>query len=395
MDLPSPSSSSASSSASSSTSSAHTAVPRADRTVEHLKQRFYSIQRTLLNCRNFPAEEVAKHPIIVHEYNAEAETHRREQLALVIARTRELDNELAMKNAALKQINADLRKLKGTGSLTNGPKGRPKKGREGEDDMQDLMDDHVDDEDYAGKGKKKRSRPTTDGGEAVAKRAKVVRKAADIKAEATGLVEGVEIDPLGLGITLSSPMAPIPAEFLDLELFPYLKDSGCYLLSEGLLSNPVQISEEQQQALQEELKLLKVFPKPIPNIPGVFIPVDPDDPTAANQPLIPLPNPHYKPSHQLFQRPSLDVCEMYNKLRTDIVTMDLLRKHTLEVILSFPSRLLFSVSFGILQVVVVRSFAMLFVTPCTFEQREALLLEKRHTLAANAIVVKPETISQP
>ena len=82
----------------------HLAPPK-DRTVDELKDRYYSVSRALLQSRN----EV-KHPIVTVPFNYEQEVRRKFNLEKVFMRTKEQHEKEKHMVASLKKIEQKLKK---------------------------------------------------------------------------------------------------------------------------------------------------------------------------------------------------------------------------------------------------------------------------------------------
>ena len=76
-----------------------------DRTVEDLKERYYSVSRQLLDAR-----EVQEHAIISYPYNAAYERKRKAQLEKYILRTKEQDEEEKMLSEEARKLDARIKK---------------------------------------------------------------------------------------------------------------------------------------------------------------------------------------------------------------------------------------------------------------------------------------------
>lgn len=64
-----------------------------ERTVEDLKDRYYSVARELLLLREGGPDAIANNPLVKHPYSADAERHRKAGLELLMKRNPELDAE--------------------------------------------------------------------------------------------------------------------------------------------------------------------------------------------------------------------------------------------------------------------------------------------------------------
>jgi len=94
--------------------------PNRDRTVEELKDRFYSIQRALLKIRNGMDPDLKKHPMIQHEYDMEYESHRRLQLDLLQQRTHSQEMKIALTVLQARRLNKRIKMIKRSLSEKNG-----------------------------------------------------------------------------------------------------------------------------------------------------------------------------------------------------------------------------------------------------------------------------------
>lgn len=86
------------------------------KTIEELKERFYGVQKLLLQARCVEdggnAEDMKLHPMFVHAYNAEYESTRREQMELLLQRTERQGAEIAAKVAETKKLDQRMRRVK-------------------------------------------------------------------------------------------------------------------------------------------------------------------------------------------------------------------------------------------------------------------------------------------
>ncbi|GAB5360461.1 hypothetical protein AAMO2058_000630000 [Amorphochlora amoebiformis] len=91
------------------------------RTVEELKDRFYSIQRMLLLIRNGRDTDLKKkHPMFTHEYDMEYERYRRDQLELLQKRTSLQEYKIALTVVAARKLNKRIKMIKRSLSEKNG-----------------------------------------------------------------------------------------------------------------------------------------------------------------------------------------------------------------------------------------------------------------------------------
>ncbi|PIN15555.1 DNA methyltransferase 1-associated protein-1 [Handroanthus impetiginosus] len=63
------------------------------KTVEELKDRYYSVSRTILSARAASPGEVANHPIVKEPYNASQETERKRALSLLLSHTKQQERK--------------------------------------------------------------------------------------------------------------------------------------------------------------------------------------------------------------------------------------------------------------------------------------------------------------
>ncbi|XP_022757781.1 SWR1-complex protein 4-like isoform X5 [Durio zibethinus] len=74
------------------------------RTVEELKDRYYSVSRAILSSRASSSGEVAGHPLVKEPYNVSQETERKRALSMVLSQTRHQERKDAEVLAEAKRI---------------------------------------------------------------------------------------------------------------------------------------------------------------------------------------------------------------------------------------------------------------------------------------------------
>lgn len=87
---------------------------RPGRTVEELKDRFYSIQRALLRVRNGRDPDLKRHPMFIHEFDMEYERCRKDELEKLQRRTLTQEQKIALTVIQARKLNRRIKKLKRT-----------------------------------------------------------------------------------------------------------------------------------------------------------------------------------------------------------------------------------------------------------------------------------------
>lgn len=83
------------------------------KSVEELKDRFYSVQRTLLRVRNGNDRRMLKeHPMFRNEFDLEYESYRRKQLDLLLRRTADQEFNMATKTLEAYKLNQRIKQIK-------------------------------------------------------------------------------------------------------------------------------------------------------------------------------------------------------------------------------------------------------------------------------------------
>jgi len=115
--------------------------------VEDLKHRFYSIQKTLLDIRNSSDTDMKKHPLYKNEYDGPYETERKEQLRRLYSRSQDEVDEMALIVLEHRRLSQAIKKLKKqtkgftkSSPSTNGPKKIKEKNNSKSDELKQQFD---------------------------------------------------------------------------------------------------------------------------------------------------------------------------------------------------------------------------------------------------------------
>uniref|UniRef100_A0A7S3UBZ8 Myb-like domain-containing protein n=1 Tax=Picocystis salinarum TaxID=88271 RepID=A0A7S3UBZ8_9CHLO len=101
--------------------------PDKERSVEDLKERYYTIARKLVMAREGDPQAVAQHPLVKHEYNAQHERTRKKALALMLSRSGREEREEESILAQARQIEerrmkeAEMERMATAAAIAAGP----------------------------------------------------------------------------------------------------------------------------------------------------------------------------------------------------------------------------------------------------------------------------------